>query len=192
MLTVRPVGAAAGVVTSTPSGIVCGTADGGGVCSAQFLDSSVVTLRVDTGSISRFIGWGPGCESISGSFGEVCSVRIAGDRTIEARFGVTPPPPPPPVGQWVLTVTVDRLGAFVGSTDGSFACQASGAMPVNTCAVFYPVGRVLDLYAEPLPGTGVLFEAWQGDCAAFGGQSRIRITMDRHWNCRAAFVSGPG
>lgn len=191
MLTVRPNGAAPGVVTSTPSGIVCGTAAGSEGCAAQFPDGSLVTLRVDIGSVSRFTGWGPGCEAVSGGFGEMCSVQLNGDRTIDAHFGTAPPPPPPPVGEWRLTVTVDRIGAFVGSTDGSFACQASGALPINTCTVGYPVGRVLDLYAEPLPGTGVLFEAWQGDCAAFGAQSRIGITMDRHWNCRAVFVSGP-
>jgi hypothetical protein len=190
-LTVRPLGTAPGVVTSTPSGIVCGTAAGAS-CAAAFPENSLVTLRVDLGSVSRFTSWGDGCESVSGAFREVCLVRLDTDRIIDAMFGsAPPPPPPPPVGEWRLTVTVDRIGAFVGSTDGSFACTASGAIPINTCAVGYPPGRVLDLYAERLPGTGVLFESWQGDCATFGAQSRIRITMDRHWNCRAAFVSGP-
>ena len=51
-LTVRQAGSLTGVVTSVPSGIVCGTL-GGGVCSGEFARNSLVTLRVDTGSVAR-------------------------------------------------------------------------------------------------------------------------------------------
>jgi hypothetical protein len=190
-LTVRQAGSSNGVVTSVPSGIVCGTADGG-TCSASFADNSLVTLRVDIGSVSRFTGWAPGaCESVSGAFGDICTVRMTADKTIDVSFGNAPPAPPPPAGEYRLTVTVDRLGAFVGSTDGSFSCQSSGARPINTCVVSYPVGRVVEIYAEPLPASNVLFEAWAGDCAPFGAQRLIRLTMNQHYNCRALFVTRP-
>jgi hypothetical protein len=161
------------------------------VCASRYAEGSLVSLRVDIGSVQNFTAWGPGCESVSGAFGEVCSVRMTSDTNIDVNFSNSPPPPPPPVGEYRLTVTVDRLGAFVGSTDGSFACTASGAQPINTCVVSYPVGRVLDLYAQPLPGTGILFEAWDRDCASFGSQPQIRITMNQHYNCRAIFVTAP-
>jgi hypothetical protein len=189
-LAVRKAGALPGVVSSLPRGIVCGTA-GGGVCSAPFAPGTLVTLRVDPGSLSNFSAWGPGCEAVTGAFLEVCSVRLDNDTTIDAVFDRAAPPPPPPAGEWRLTVTVDRLGAFVGSTDGSFSCQASGAMPINTCAVGYPVGRVVEIYAEALPASNVLFESWAGDCASFGAQRLIRLTMTQHYNCRALFVTRP-
>ena len=96
-----------------------------------------------------------------------------------------PRPAAPLVG-----VAIDRLGSFVGSTDGSFGCQISGGQP-RTCSVRYPMGRVVDLYAAPLPGGQVLFEAWGGDCASFGAQPNIRLTMNRDYSCRANFVSAP-
>jgi hypothetical protein len=188
-LTVRHAGTLRGVVTSIPHGIVCGTV-GGGVCSAPFARGTLVTLRVDLGSVGNFSAWGPGCEAVSGAFGEVCSVRLDSDKTIDVLFDRAPPPPPP-AGEWRLTVTVDRLGAFIGSTDGSISCIASGAQPINTCVASYPAGRVVEIYAEPLPASNVLFEAWQGDCASFGAQRLIRLTMDRHYHCRAAFVTRP-
>jgi hypothetical protein len=50
---------------------------------------------------------------------------------------------------------------------------------------------MVDLYAAPLPGGNVVLESWQGDCASFGAQMTIRLTMNRDLTCRAAFVSAP-
>ena len=184
-LTVRQAGALSGVVTSTPSGITCGTA-GGGVCSAAFARNTLATLRADIGSVQDFSAWGPGCESISGNFSEICAVRVDADKTIDVFFDAAPPPRP--TGQFTLTVTIDRLGGFIGTTDGMIGCQVSGGQP-RTCTARYAAGTVVGLYAAALPGGNVRLESWQGDCASFGAQNEISLTMNRDYNCCASFVS---
>jgi hypothetical protein len=102
-----------------------------------------------------------------------------------------PPPPPPPAGSWGLTVTVEQPGVFVGTTDGRLSCQTSAGQP-RTCVEFFPAGSTVTLYASTLPGGGALrLESWQRDCTSYGARSEITLTMDRHYHCSAAFVSGP-
>lgn len=187
-LMVNQVGARTGVITSQPQGIVCGT-QGGGVCSATFASATLVTLRVDIGSVEDFVEWGAGCEAVRGAFSEICDVRMDADKTIDVIFDEPAPPPPPPPGQFTLTVTVDRLGGFVGSTDGSFSCTPSTGFVPRTCAVEYAAGAVVGLYAASLPGGNVALAGWQGDCAGFGAQQNISLTMNRDYTCRAVFVS---
>jgi len=187
-LTVRQAGPLTGVVSSTPSGIVCGTG-ASGACSAAYAEGSLVSLRVDIGSVSNFSAWGAGCESVSGNFGEICSVRLDADKTIDVIFRAAPPPPPP-AGPFTLTVMIDRLGGFIGTTDGAIGCVVTAGQP-RTCAARYAAGTNVDLYAASLPGGNVLLESWQGDCARFGAQPNITLTMDRDYSCRAVFVSAP-
>jgi hypothetical protein len=47
------------------------------------------------------------------------------------------------------------------------------------------------LYAASLPGGNVRLESWQGDCAGFGAQANVALTMDRDHSCRAMFASAP-
>lgn len=91
-------------------------------------------------------------------------------------------------GPFTLTVSVVPQGGFVGSTDGSFSC-GSGAS--NTCAVQYAADTVVDLYAASLPGANLALEAWEGDCAGFGAQTSIGLTLNRDYTCRAVFTSAP-
>lgn len=94
-------------------------------------------------------------------------------------------------GSFILIVTVDRQGGFVGSTDGSFSCGVTGTSGSRTCTVQYAAGTVVDLYAAALPGTNVILESWQGDCAGFGAQPNISLTLNRDYTCRAVFTSAP-
>jgi hypothetical protein len=188
-LTVSQAGPLTGVVSSTPPGIVCGTGEGGG-CSAAYTEGSLVTLRVDIGSVSNFSAWGAGCESTGGGFGEICSVRLDADKTIDVIFAAAPPPSPRPTGEFTLTVMIDRLGGFIGTTDGAIGCAVTAGQP-RTCATRYPAGARVDLYAASLPGGNVRLESWQGDCAGFGAQANITLTMDRDHSCRAMFASAP-
>ncbi len=139
----------------------------------------------------NFSAWGAGCESISGGFGEVCSVRLDADKTIDVIFSAAPPPPPrPPAGPFTLTVMIDRLGGFIGTTDGAIGCAVTAGQP-RTCTARYAAGTSVDLYAASLPGGNVLLESWQGDCASFGARPNITLTMDRDYSCRAVFASAP-
>jgi Divergent InlB B-repeat domain len=66
-----------GTVTSSPSGINCGTA-----CSMSYAKGTKVTLSAKTGSDSRFAGWtGGGCQGLGD-----CTVSIENQTTVSATF----------------------------------------------------------------------------------------------------------
>jgi outer membrane protein assembly factor BamB len=171
-LTLRQAGMLTGVVTSTPSGIVCGTA-GGGVCAAAFAEGSLVTLRVDLASLSRFSAWGPGCETTSGGSDEVCTVRVDADRTIDVYFGGGVPPPPPP---YTLAVTLDP-----GSTGSGRVISVPAGIDCGSACneVYTSAGQSVTLLAEGQ------FARWTG-CDAVSG-NRCTVAMNRSRNVTASF-----
>jgi uncharacterized repeat protein (TIGR02543 family) len=84
-LTVSKGGTGSGTVTSSPSGISCGTA-----CSAAFAAGGSVTLTATPASGSTFAGWSGGCTGSGG-----CTVTMSGDLSVTATFtkksDTTPP-----------------------------------------------------------------------------------------------------
>ncbi len=172
-LTVRQAGSLTGVVTSVPSGIVCGTL-GGGVCSGEFARNSLVTLRVDRGSVDEFSAWGPGCETTSGLFGDTCSVRLDADKTIDVFFGDGAPPAPPP-----HTLNVSLAGTGAGSVISTPAGIACGS---DCSEVFTTSDQVVTLRADGE------FASWSG-CDSVTA-NRCTVTMNRSRNVTATFVAG--
>ena len=82
VLEVTKAGTGGGTVSSTPSGINCGT-----VCSADFADGTVVTLSATPDPGSAFDGWsGAGCSG-TGS----CIVSMSAARSVTASFTSLPP-----------------------------------------------------------------------------------------------------
>jgi streptogramin lyase len=77
MLSIAPTGNGSGTVTSSPSGINCGT-----TCSASFAGGTQVTLTAVAASNSTFAGWsGGGCVGI-----EPCVVTVAANTTVTPNF----------------------------------------------------------------------------------------------------------
>ena len=107
-------GSGTGTVTSSPSGISCGSA-----CSASFHFGTQVTLTATPGSDSSFAGWSGGCSGTG-----PCVTTLAGaDVAVGATFVATPPPgptpPPAPSAPAAAsfagskgTIRVDRKGRF--------------------------------------------------------------------------------
>ena len=111
-------GTGSGTVTSSPSGISCGT-----TCSRSFSGGTTVTLTAIPASGSVFASWsGSGCTG-TGS----CSVQINSSVTVTATFnasGEPPPPPPPPPSSSPLT--------FLESTLPDGNVGADYAVSINT------------------------------------------------------------
>src|SRR5262249_4400888 len=59
ILTVTLTGGGSGVVTSTPSGLDCGT-----ICEAGYLPGQIVALQVSPDSLDRFVGWSGACSGM--------------------------------------------------------------------------------------------------------------------------------
>src|SRR5262249_17874367 len=99
-LTVIKTGAGIGTITSSPTGINCGTA-----CTATFNSGAqvVITAAAAAGSLSR--GWG-GCCSGTGT----CTVTMNGNRSVTAAFAVSATPPTVSTGTIYLPQIADGGG----------------------------------------------------------------------------------
>jgi hypothetical protein len=80
-------GTGQGTVTSTPSGVNCGS-----TCDAAFPAGGNVTLTAVAATGSTFTGWnGEGCTGT-----DTCIVTVTDARVVTATFTSLGPPPPPP------------------------------------------------------------------------------------------------
>jgi len=75
-LTVSTAGTGSGAVTSTPTGISCGSA-----CTATFVDGQWVTLVASPAAGSVFGGWSGACSGAG-----TCQVQLSADRSVTATF----------------------------------------------------------------------------------------------------------
>ena len=75
-LTVATTGSGSGTVTSSPSGIDCGT-----TCTADFATGTAVTLTAVSGPASTFAGWAGGCTGTG-----TCSVTLNANTAVRASF----------------------------------------------------------------------------------------------------------
>ncbi len=73
---VQSAGTGSGTITSSPSGINCGS-----TCMTTFAPGTVVTLSQAAGTSSAFAGWSGGCSGTS-----TCSVTMNADTTVSATF----------------------------------------------------------------------------------------------------------
>jgi|GEM_PF-2182361 uncharacterized repeat protein (TIGR02543 family) len=75
-----PINTVAGAITSSPSGIACGTA--GSTCSAGFTQNNAVTLTAAPATNYTFGGWGGACSGISTS----CTITMTNANSVTASF----------------------------------------------------------------------------------------------------------
>ncbi len=78
-LTVTKAGAGSGTVTSSPSGIDCGS-----TCSANYSSGASVMLTAAAGSGSTFAGWSGACSGTAG-----CTVSMTAARSVTATFNTS-------------------------------------------------------------------------------------------------------
>ncbi len=138
-LTVEKIGSGSGTVTSSPTGINCGTD-----CTESFSYETFVTLTATASPDSYFYGWtGTQC---SGT--EPCTITMNQSATVEATFRLNIPP--------TLNVMVSGQGQ-VYSDDGYIFCNAAG----GTCQHTYPMNTPVTLYQDV--NGGATFSGWKID-----------------------------
>jgi uncharacterized repeat protein (TIGR02543 family) len=129
----------AGIVTSSPAGINCGTQ-----CGAKFPLGSVVTLTAVPQAGYTFGGWTGDCSGM-----QDCTLTMSANRTVHATFRGT-----------------SLFVVFAGDGEGTVISSPAGIACSVNCAAGFAAGTVVTLTATPQPGSR--FAGWQGICAGLG------------------------
>jgi hypothetical protein len=162
-LSVASTGTGSGTVTSTPSGINCGS-----ICSASFQSGTQVILTASAAAGSTFAGWGGACTG-------ACTITMSAAESVSATFTAD-----------VASLTVAEAGTGTGQVTSSPAginCSAS----TNQCAVPFTVGSLVTLSASASAGSS--FTDWSGDGCSGTGTCQLTISADT--SVKATFKKKP-
>lgn len=158
-LTVTTTGS--GSVTSSPTGINCGSS-----CSAAYNSGTSVTLTPTPASGSAFLGWNSAfCAGTS-----PCTIVLNSDEAIAANF----------VQLNSLTVNL------AGSGTGTVSSVPAGVNCGTACSAQYGAGTMVSLAATP--STGSVFTSWGGSCSGSGSCS---VAMNSAQTVSAQFDPQP-
>jgi len=151
----------AGTVTSTPSGISCGSA-----CSTAFAANASVSLSAAAAAGRTFTGWSGACSGAS----TTCTVTMSEARTVGAAFVNSV--------HYTLTVTGGN-GGIVTTTPGAIDCGAR-------CSAGFAAGTAVSVVAHP--NHGYRFAGWSGACS---GTSTCDLAMNANAAVQATFAPVP-
>jgi uncharacterized repeat protein (TIGR02543 family) len=154
-LSVTRSGTGSGKVSSSPTGIDCGTD-----CSESYVQGTEVTLTARAGRGSTFEGWSGGCSGTS----TTCTVTMTEARSVTATFTKSST-------TTTLTLTVSKDGTGSGKVTSSPAGIDCG----RDCSETYPSGTDVTLTAKA--GRGSTFTGWGGACT--GTSSTCTVAMKR-------------
>jgi uncharacterized repeat protein (TIGR02543 family) len=153
-LNVEKSGFGLGTVTSSPSGINCGT-----TCSAEYLEGTKVTLTATAKAGSVFAGWF-GCDAEPAG---KCEVTVNEEMTVEAEFNEIE----------TFFLTLEKGGTGTGTVTSSPAGISCGtACPKAEHE--YLEGTTVVLTASV--GAGSVFEGWFG-CDAEPSATKCEVTI---------------
>jgi hypothetical protein len=153
-----------GTVTSSPSGISCGT-----TCQADFPINSIVTLTAAPAAGSTFTGWsGAGCSGTG-----TCAVVMNADQTVAASFATLN----------TFTLTVTKQGVGLGTVTSSPPGIDCGA----TCSFNFTSGTMVTLTATPSAGS--TFGGWSG--SGCSGTGTCVVVMSQNRSVTATFNAVP-
>jgi Tol biopolymer transport system component len=138
-LTVSKAGDGGGTVTSSPTGINCGTD-----CSESYLPGTSVTLTAVPSGNAVFLGWSGACTGTG-----TCVLPMATDASVTATFDTAG-----------LTVTRAGLGA------GTVTSTSAGINCGTDCFEAYLPGTGVTLNA--VASAGGTFAGWSGACSGTG------------------------
>jgi aryl-phospho-beta-D-glucosidase BglC (GH1 family) len=142
-LTVTRAGAGSGTVTSSPSGINCGS-----TCTANYSSGTSVTLTAAAASGSTFAGWSGACTGTG-----ICTVSMTAARSVTATFNSS---------VTAFTLSVTKAGAGGGTVTSS----PSGIDCGSLCSANYSSGTSITLSAAAASGS--TFAGWSGACTGTG------------------------
>ena len=153
-------GASAGAVTSSPSGISCGS-----TCSATYNADQTVTLTAAVPPGYVLDSWS-GCDTTSG---DTCTVAMSSDRSVWLYTSIQ-----------TYNLTIDKQGT------GTVTSSPSGINCGSSCVTSFPSGQSVTLTAAPASGSTL--GGWSGCDSASG--STCTVSMNSARTVTASFRSG--
>jgi len=142
-LSVTRAGAGTGTVTSSPTGISCGS-----TCSANYSSGTVVTLTAAVASNSTFAGWSGACTSTA----TTCTVSMTQARAVTATFNA--------MATFSLSV------AKAGTGSGTVTSSPAGINCGTSCVANFGGNASVTLTAAA--ATSSTFAGWSGACTGTG------------------------
>ena len=161
-LSVARSGTGSGSVSSSPSGIQCGSD-----CSETYAASTAVLLTATPAAGSSFTGWSGACSGTASS----CTVNMTSALSVTANFTVA-------TATRLLTLSKSGTGAgTVNSTPVGFTCLAD----CGVASASFPSNTAITLTAHAV--TGSQFAGWSGacsgtsiNCTLAAGTSALNVT----------------
>lgn len=160
---VTKAGTGSGTVTSTPSGLDCGSA-----CAASFESGTSVALGAAPAAGSIFAGWSGACTGTG-----ACTLVIDGAKSVTATFTLS-------TSTTTFTLTLTKSGTGSGTVTSS----PSGIACNSSCSAAFASGTTVTLTAAAT--TGSTFTGWSGACT---GTGTCTVTMSRARSVTATFTS---
>lgn len=145
--------AAAGMITSQPAGISCGT-----TCSSNFDFGAAVSLSATAAESYEFVSWGGACTGSS----PTCSLTLDGAKVVSAAFRRQ---------QVNLMVTIG------GSGGGVVTSTPAGLMCSGSCSAGFDKGSQVTLTAAP-GDSKLSFTGWGGACSGQTPTCTLSLTAD--------------
>ncbi len=130
-----------GTLTSTPSGISCGS-----TCTYDYESGNSVTITATAGSGYTFTGWSGGCTGTG-----ACTLSMTAAKSVAATFTEN---------TIYYTLTANNAGG------GTITSSPSGISCGSTCNASYTSGTSITLTATA--STGYTFSGWSGACTGTG------------------------
>ncbi|PQJ95729.1 DUF1566 domain-containing protein [Chromatium okenii] len=143
-LTVNKTGNGAGIVTSSPAGMSCGT-----TCVERLRSGKSIILTATPDSNSSFSGWSGACTNKTGN----CIVKMSAAQTVTAKFTILPN----------YTLSINKSG------NGSVISSPAGISCGTNCSKAFTSGTAVTLIAKP--DTGAIFSNWT-DCNPLNANSK--------------------
>jgi len=163
-LSVIKSGTGSGIVTSSPSGISCGTD-----CTESFALWTAITLTASANSSSVFAGWTGACTGT-----DKCSLIISSNKSVVAIFNTKTTLP-----NYTLSVSKSGTGS------GMVTSSPTGISCGSDCSETYQSGTSVTLYTTALGDS--IFGGWGGACA--GTDTNCVLTMDGNKSVKVTFTT---
>jgi hypothetical protein len=148
------------------TGAISGCRESSGVCSAEYVKNTEVTLTATADSGNQFKGW-TGCDSVVGN---QCKVTMSAAKSVGAEFEPTP--------EFTLEV---KKG---GSGSGTVTSSPPGINCGSECSAEFEEGTKIVLTA--VANSGSVFVKWEG-CKAEPSPAQCEVTVGEDEEVTAIF-----